>query len=198
MKVFFVGALCAALVGCISTTGPNSASQIVVTTETDLSKGLFVGDQVQWNAQTYNSGGNAISATVGWTSAQPTVVSITNAGLMTVVGAGTAFITASSGSAMAVIRILVDANVTGDIAVAPATVTAKIGTPVQFFASLKTTLTNPSRGRTALWTSTNTGQATVDATGKATPLAATTGVSICATAPDVATVMTCATLVITP
>lgn len=198
MKVLFVGAFCAVLIGCSSSTGPNSASQIVVNTDADLSKGLFVGDQVQWNTQTYNSGGGVVNATVAWTSAQPTVVTITNGGLMNVVGVGTAFITASSGSAKSIIRILVDPNVSGDITVAPATATAKIGTPVQFFATLRTTLTNPSRGRTPLWTSSNTGQATVDATGKATPLVTTPGVSICATAPDVATVTNCSTLVITP
>lgn len=198
MKALIVGALCAALAGCISSTGPGTAAQIVVTTDTDLSKGLFVGDQVQWATQTYNSGGSIVNSTVAWSSAQPTVVTITNAGLMNVVGVGTALITASSGAATAIIRIVVDPNISGDISVAPATSTAKIGTPVQFFATLKTTLANPSRNRTPVWSSTNSGQATVDATGKATPVAATTGVSICATAPDVATVSTCATLVITP
>lgn len=198
MKTLCVSAICVVFAGCIGSTGPDSVAQIVVSTSSDLSTGLFLGDQVQWTAQSYNAGGNAVNATVMWSSAQPNIVTITNSGLMNVVGVGTAFFTASSGASSTIIRILVDGNVTGDVTVLPATATVKVGTPVQFGATLKTTQTNPSRGRTPLWSTSNSSQATVDANGKATTRAATTGVMICATAPDVATVSSCATLVITP
>ena len=198
MRHVFLGMLCVSLVGCLATTGPDSVGLIQAATDADLSGGIFPGDQIQWNVRTFNASGVPVNASVVWSSSQISVVTMSASGLMTAVGPGIATITAANGRASANIQIIVDGNVSGSVVVNPPVATTKVGTSVQFTALLKTTRGNPTRNRTALWSSASPSTATVDATGKVTALVATTGVAICATAPDIATVTNCANLVITP
>ncbi len=198
MRRFILGMLCVSLVGCSGSTGPDSVGLIQAATDADLSGGIFPGDQVQWNTRTFNANGAPINASVSWSSTQASVVTINASGLMTAIGPGVATITAANGRASVNIQIIVDGNVSGSVVISPPAASARVGTSVQFTALLKTTRGNPTRNRTALWSSASPSTASVDATGKVTALATTSGVAICATAPDVATVTSCATLVITP
>ena len=198
MRRFFFGMLCVSLVGCVGGTGPDTVGLVQAATDADLSGGIFPGDQVQWNVMTFNASGVPINASVVWSSTQTSVVTMSASGLMTAVGPGIATITAANGRASVNIQIIVDGNVSGTVVVNPPVTTTKVGTSVQFTALLKTTRGNPTRNRTALWSSASPSTATVDATGKVTALVATPGVAICATAPDVSTVTNCANLVITP
>ena len=198
MRRFFFGMLCVSLVGCVGATGPDTVGLIQAATDADLSGGIFPGDQIQWNVRTFNASGVPVNASVVWSSTQTSVVTMSASGLMTAVGPGIATITAANGRASVNIQIIVDGNVSGSVVVNPPVATTKVGTSVQFTALLKTTRGNPTRNRTALWSSASPSTASVDATGKVTALVATSGVAICATAPDVSTVTSCATLVITP
>ena len=198
MRRFFFGMLCVSLVGCVGGTGPDTVGLVQAATDADLSGGIFPGDQVQWNVMTFNASGVPINASVVWSSTQTSVVTMSASGLMAAVGPGIATITAANGRASVNIQIIVDGNVSGTVVVNPPVTTTKVGTSVQFTALLKTTRGNPTRNRTALWSSASPSTATVDATGKVTALVATPGVAICATAPDVSTVTNCANLVITP
>ncbi len=198
MRRAFFAILCVSLVGCFGATGPDSVGLIEAATDADLSGGIFPSDQIQWNVRTFNASGVPINASVVWSSTQTNVVTISASGLMTAIGPGIATITAANGRASANIQIIVDGNVSGSVVVSPPVATTKVGTSVQFTALLKTTRGNPARNRSALWSSGSPSTASVDATGKVTVLATTSGVAICATAPDVATVTNCASLVITP
>ena len=198
MRRAFLAILCVSLVGCFGATGPDTVGLIQAATDADLSGGIFPGDQIQWNVMTFNASGVPINASVVWSSTQTSVVTMSASGLMTAVGPGIATITAANGRATVNIQIIVDGNVSGAVVVNPPVATTKVGTSVQFTALLKTTRGNPTRNRTALWSSASPSTASVDAMGKVTALVATPGVAICATAPDVSTVTNCANLVITP
>lgn len=198
MRRVFLAILGVSLIGCFGATGPDSVGLIEAATDADLSGGIFLGDQIQWNVKTFNASGVPVNASVVWSSTQTSVVTMSPSGLMTAVGPGIATITAANGRASVNIQIIVDGNVSGSVVMSLPAASAKVGTSVQFTALLKTTRGNPTRNRSALWSSASPSTASVDTTGKVTALATTSGVAICATAPDVATVTNCANLVITP
>jgi uncharacterized protein YjdB len=188
--------LCAACNG--GPTGNSSTPQVAILTTPFIEGGVFPGDTLKLVAQAYTAGGGVNNAAITWASTNPAVATVSNVGLVTAVSGGTTAITASANGASDSKVLVVDGNVTASVGIAPATATTKVGTPFQFLALIKTTQGNPHRGGGAIWTSGDATKATVDATGKATTLAVTSGVPICVTAPDNAAIKTCGTLTITP
>src|ERR1019366_5610454 len=96
------------------------------------------------------------------------------------------------------LTLTVDGNITGSMQISPTnpTTTSGSGGGVQLTATVLTTLGNPGRGKSVTWSTADATKATVDATGFVHPVAATPGVSICATATDNASARSCTTVTI--
>ena len=179
-------------------TGSSSTPQVAILTTPLIEGGVFPGDTLKLVAQAYTASGGVANTGITWASTSPAVATVSNAGLVTAVSGGTTTITASANGATDSKLLVVDGNITASVGISPATATTKVGAPFQFLALIKTTQGNPHRGGGAIWTAGDVTKATVDANGKASPLAVSTGVPICITAPDNAALKTCGTLTITP
>jgi uncharacterized protein YjdB len=179
-------------------TGNSSTPQVAILTTPLIEGGVFPGDTLKLVAQAYTASGGSTAAVITWTSTVPSVATVSNAGLVTALAGGSTSITASANGATDSKLLVVDGNVTASVGIAPATATTKLGTPFQFLALIKTTQGNPHRGGGAIWATSDPTKASVDASGKATPLAVTPGVAICFKAPDNAGLQACGTLTITP
>jgi len=96
---------------------------------------VSIGDTVQLNAAGTDSNGNAITLTAGtsctgttvcWSSATPTVATISTGGLLKGVSAGTSTITASSGTASATATATVTLGNVTSILVTPSSTTLPV------------------------------------------------------------------------
>jgi uncharacterized protein YjdB len=198
-RIIFAAALLS--VGCYNpsafTTTNTGAARIVVTSDVS-SQGLFVGDQVQLTAYPVDASGAVVSGAISYSSSSTAVATITQTGLISAVGAGNTVIVLTSGAVIAQYPLAVDGNVSGSAVIGPNTATVKVGAQQLFTPVVLTTNGNPAKGKTVTWSSSDLTRATVDATGRATAIATTAGVSICATVADNSTVKGCGILVITP
>jgi hypothetical protein len=176
----------------------NADSQVTIFSTGIIEGGVFAGDTIQLVAQAHNASGTVLGGTITWSSSVPTVATVSGTGLVTAVGGGTTTITATYGTSTDFKVLTVDNNVSSVILISPATATTRLGAPFQFSAIIRTSLGNLRRGAGPVWSATDATKVTVDASGKATPVAVTAGTPVCATAPDVATVKVCGTLTITP
>jgi hypothetical protein len=193
-------ALALLCVGCNGggTDASNNAVYSIEFTNNASSSGVFVGDHVQVNAFPVDFNQDVVTQTVTFSSGNTSVATVTQAGLVTATGAGSTAIAMSAGGVTVQMTLTVDGNVSDGVAVGPTPATVKIGGQQQFTALVTTTLGNPARGKTVNWSTSDASRATVDNTGKATGVAATAGVSICAAASDVPAALGCATLTVSP
>jgi uncharacterized protein YjdB len=175
----------------------NAVYSIVYSTNESPS-GVFVGDQVQISAYPVDFNEAVLTATLTYSSSNTSVATVTQSGLIAAVGAGTSSIAMTSGGVTVQLPLTVDGNISDGVVVGPNTATIKVGAQQQFTVVVTTTLGNPAHGKTVNWSTSDPSRATVDNTGKATGVAVTSGVSICAAASDVPTALGCATLTVTP
>ncbi len=188
-----VGAACSG-----GPTGTISTPLVAISSTAQIDGGVFPGDSVQLVAQTYTAKGGVTNGTITWTSGAPAVATVSSTGLVRAISGGAATITASYQNASDFRILVVDGNVSASVGISPATATTRLGTPFQFLALIRTTQGNPRRGGGAVWSTTDVTKVSIDATGKAMPLAVTPGVPICVAAPDAPALKTCGTLTITP
>jgi hypothetical protein len=163
------------------------------------SSGVFVGDSVQLNATPLDLSGNVVPLPITYTSSNTAVATIDNFGKIGAISAGQSTISVKAGGQVANLTLTVDGNVTGSVQVVPASSTTSLGAggTVQLTATVVTTVGNPGRNKTVTWSTSDAGKASVSSTGLVTPLAASSGASICATATDATNVKGCATVTIT-
>ncbi len=181
-----------------SGTGPSLVSSITVSSNVSPS-GVFVGDQVQLNATALDANGNIAPVAITYLTSNTSVATVSQTGLITAVGAGTSNISIMAGGASSTLTLTVDGNVTDSLVVTP--VNPTVGFPgggVQLTAVVFTTIGNPARNKTVVWSTADATKATVSATGFVTPVAATQGVSICAVATDNANAKGCTTVIVQP
>src|SRR6185437_12418505 len=108
-----------------------------------------------------------------WKSSSPAVATVDASGKATAVAAGTTQITATDGSVTSAASTLtVTPPPPASISVAPAAPTIQVGAVQQFTATAKDASGNTLTGLTFTWASSATGVATIDASGKATAVAA--------------------------
>lgn len=179
-------------------TSSNTGVARIVVTSTASLQGTFPGDQVQITAYAADALGAPLSVPVSYASSVTSVATVSTTGLITGVSAGNTVIVLTAGAATLQLPFLVDGNITGSIVVGPNTAVIKVGAQQLFTSVVLTTKGNPARGKTVTWSSTDQSRATVDATGRATAIATTASVSICAAAVDVPSVTGCATASVTP
>ncbi len=193
---FLVGLLFAG--ACVSDTAPSAVNSITLQSNVSAA-GVFVGDQVQFTTVALDISGNPVAIDVTYTSSNTAVATISANGLITAISAGTSAITvATSLGGSSQLTLTVDGNVSGVVGIAPPGQTVlPVGGTVQYSGSVLTTLGNPARGKTLIWSTTDATKVSVSQTGLATAVATTTGVTICATASDATSSLKgCATVIV--
>jgi hypothetical protein len=141
-----------------------------VTLSTFMVSFAALGQTQQLSPSVTDQDGNALPATVTWSSSNTGVATVSQSGLVTAVGAGSADVTATAGSASATAQITVVQTPTQLLKVSGDAQTATAGTtlPAPLVVQVNDAGGNPIPGRTATFTVTqgdgSTGSATV-ATG---------------------------------
>src|SRR5437588_3556272 len=163
-------AVAAGVVACERATTPIAPPAAVGAVDlTPASASVPVGQTVQLTAIPRDANGNALSgSTVTWTSSNTSVATVSNAGLVSGVTAGSATITATSEGKSGTATITVTGVTTVPVATVdlnPATATVQAGQTVQLTATPKDSNGNALSGRTVTWTSSNTSVATVSTSG---------------------------------
>jgi uncharacterized protein YjdB len=182
---------------CTSETAPSEVQDVVMDFNSS-SNGVFVGDQVQVDANPLDANGSAVAVAVTYASSNTGVATVSATGLITAISAGTTNISATAAGTVATLPLTVDGNVSFGVQVTPAQATVKTGGQQLFTALVTTTLGNPARGKIVNWTSSIPASVSVNTSGNATGLSPTAAASICASATDVGGVVGCATLTVTP
>jgi trimeric autotransporter adhesin len=136
---------------------------------------VVAGSTLQLTAAPVDQNGNAIAATITWSSGATGIATVSNAGLVTGVAAGTAVITAASGSVSATTTI----TVTAAASLRLTTITLSGGSSVVAGSTLQLTAAPKDQNGNAIaatitWASSATGVASVNSGGLVTGVAAGT------------------------
>jgi uncharacterized protein YjdB len=130
---------------------------------------LTVGQTAQSSVTLRDAAGNVLSGrSVTWSSANPSVATVSASGIVTAVSAGSASIVATSEGQTGAATETVDAPAPSPVAtitLSASSTTLSIGATMQVVITLKDAAGNVLTGRTIGWTSSNTAIATVSATG---------------------------------
>ena len=125
---------------------------------------------LQLTASPLDQNGNAIAATVTWSSSATGIATVSSAGLVTGVAAGSTVITAASGSVSATVTITVAAQVLTSITVSGGS-TVVAGSTLQLIAAARDQVGKAMTG-VFTWASDATAVATVSTSGLVTGVAA--------------------------
>lgn len=137
---------------------------------------LQIGSTVQLSAVTRDANNNVLTGRViAWSSANTSIATVSSAGLVTAVAAGTVAVTVSSEGKSAPATITVSAPAPAPVAsvtVSPGTSTLQTAGTVQLSATTRDANNNVLTGRVVSWSSNNTGVATVSGSGLVTAVSA--------------------------
>lgn len=161
----------AAVASCGSSTSPNngSVSAIKVSPDTDSVK---VGASITLQATVMGPGGQVMAGQhVFWNTSNASVATVTNAGVVTGVGAGQVQIAASAGGRSGIAEITVLPPGVSSVSVSPALDTIVRPGTVQLTATAFDAQHNPLTNRTFTWSSSTPNVANVDANGLVTGVA---------------------------
>ncbi len=143
-----------------------TAAPVSAVTISPASASVLVGQTAQLAAATTDSAGNVLTGrTVTWTSSNSSVALVTGSGLVTGVAAGSTTITAVSEGQSGTASVSVSNVPVASVAVSPATASLTVGGTQQFAATPKDANGSTLSGRTIIWTSSNSGVATVNGSG---------------------------------
>ena len=133
---------------------------------------MQAGQTVQLTATPKDANGTALSSrTVTWASSNVGVATVSG-GVVSGVTAGSVAITATSEGQSGTATASVTAVPVASVSVSPATASVQAGQTVQLTATPKDVSGNALSGRTVTWASSNSGVATVSASGAASGVAA--------------------------
>ncbi|HKI94874.1 MAG TPA: Ig-like domain-containing protein [Gemmatimonadales bacterium] len=130
---------------------------------------LLPGEEIRVTAIVTDAEGNALDRTVHWSVADPTIATVTPAGLVHAVTVGATTVHATYMDLTASVQFLVRAPV-GSVLVTPVTASLIIPNTLQLAATVRDPMGNPIE-RDVIWTSADPAIAVVDATGLVTPVA---------------------------
>ncbi|MEM7417884.1 MAG: Ig-like domain-containing protein [Gemmatimonadota bacterium] len=182
--------LALAVQGCSRTdSGTNPPTETPVATSIDLSAVgvalVSIGATSQLTATVRDQNGAAMSGqVVAWSSAAPSVATVSNTGLVTSVGNGSTTVTAAVGSVTADAAITVEQVAAS---VAPSTDTLTLAGPAEqgtLTASVLDALGSVLAGATVSWSIDDTGVATIDGGGMVTAVAPGTTTATAALTPE--------------
>jgi uncharacterized protein YjdB len=150
----------------VSSPAPIPVASISVSPTTGT---LQIGGTVQLSAVTRDANNNVLTGRlISWSSANTTIATVSSAGLVTAVAAGTVAVTASSEgqSASATITVSAPAPVpVASVTVSPGSSTPQVTGTVQLSAVTRDANNNVLSGRVISWSSNSTGVATVSSSG---------------------------------
>jgi uncharacterized protein YjdB len=133
---------------------------------------VYVGQTVQLSVTVKDvTGGVLTGRAVTWSSASPTVATVTTQGLVTAIATGAATITAIVDSKSATASLTVALVPVSTVTVTPITRSLFVGETFQLSASTKDSAGNSLTGRAVTWASSNPAVATVSSTGVVTGVA---------------------------
>lgn len=161
------------------TTLPSSPSPVLTTVTVTApgggSSSLVPGQTLQLVAAPKDQSGNALSATIGWSTSAPGVVTVSTAGLVTAVAPGSATITATATAGATTVAATVVVTVVAPPALTSVTIAAPspnvvVGGTMQLSATAMDRNGAPFAA-TLSWASSNAARATVNANGLVTGVA---------------------------
>src|SRR6266511_2966187 len=145
------------------TAAPVPVASVAVTPATGS---IPVGQTLQLTATPKDASGNTLTGrTVGWTSSNTAVATVSTSGLVTGKVAGSVTITATSEGKTGSAAVTVTQVPVASVTVSPATATIQIGQTAQLTATPKDASGNTLSGRVVTWGSSSTSIATVNASG---------------------------------
>lgn len=180
---------------CLNGLTPSIVANLLVSSNIPAT-GVFVGDQVQINASAVDVNGTPVPQAVTFSSANPTIAIVSTSGLVTVLATGNAKININAGGQTRVLSFTVDPDISSTVQVYPPNPAIPTGSQLQLTGTVITTLGNPARNKTVIWSTADASKVTVDQTGQISGVAPTSGVLVCATAGDAPTVKGCATVIV--
>lgn len=157
----------AALPGCAS--DELAAGEVLVVSHVEITPpgaGLRVGGTRQLSAVPKTASGIPVpNRPVDWSSADPGIATVSEAGMVTAVGLGSTEITARVDQATGRAEVSVSRTPVGQVVVQPASATLKIGETRQLVVSVRSDDGEALTGRTVTFVSDNAAIATVSSTG---------------------------------
>ena len=152
----------------VTVTAPPTPAPVATVTVTPATVTSPVGGTAQLTATLKDSVGNVLTGrTVTWASSNTTVATVSSSGLVTAKAAGGATITATSEGKSDTATITVQLAPVASVTVSPDAASVNVKGTFQFNAILKDAAGNQLSGRPVTWSSSNTGVATVSASGLA-------------------------------
>ena len=156
------------------TVAPQAVASIRLT---PTQRSLQVGQSVQIVAEPLDGSGNVLSGRpVSFSSGNPSVATVSQAGLVTAVGPGGATITATSESRSATAAITVSVVPVASVVVSPSSEDIVVGQTTQLAAVAKDAAGSTLSGRVFGWSTNNPSIATVSSTGLVTAVGAGTAI----------------------
>ena len=125
---------------------------------------LVTGQRLRATGRAFSSGGDKRTDRVVWTSSNPAVATVTDAGLITAVRSGTATITASVGMVRSAVAVTVVAGSLTSLAITPSNADARTGDVLRFAVTAKDATGTAITGLTPTW-SFSPGHGALDADG---------------------------------
>jgi uncharacterized protein YjdB len=142
---------------------------------------IFSGQALQLSALVTDDRGQVLTGrSISFTSSNPQVATVSTAGVVTGVAAGTVTITATSEAASGTATVTVAAEPVASLTVSPSTATMSVGQPLQLTAVARNASGQVMSlsGRTVTWSSSTPGITSVSSAGLVTALAPGTGVVV--------------------
>lgn len=140
---------------------------------TPTTTSISPGQTSQLTVTAFDANGNVLVRSVTWTSSNNGVATVSSAGLVTAVAAGTGTISATIGGITGTALITVAAVPVASVSVTPSAPNMFPNQVLQLTAIARDAGGNAIAGRVATWVSSNTAVATVSATGVVTAVAQT-------------------------
>ena len=161
-RVFLPGVFL--LAACGDSSGP-STPRVASVAVTPPAANVVINTSVQLSATPRSSDGTAITGkAVVWSSLNNAVATVTNAGLVAGVSAGTVQINAAVDGIVGSATITVTPPPVAKVTIAPAAPAVNVGGTVQLSAVLRDAADNVLSGRTVTWSSGTPAVATINAT----------------------------------
>ena len=133
---------------------------------------VYVGQTVQLGVTVKDAtGGTLTGRAVTWSSASPTVATVTTQGLVTAIASGTAIISASVEGFAASAAVTISLVPVATVSVFASKSLVLVGDSLEMTAAARDSTGNPLTGRPVMWSSTAVDVATVNGQGRVTPVA---------------------------
>ncbi|MEO7102203.1 MAG: Ig-like domain-containing protein, partial [Gemmatimonadaceae bacterium] len=164
--------------------GKTASASVIVTLSpvasvavTPGSATLVAGRTVSLTAVATDANGNVLSGrALVWSSANPSIATVSALGLVTAVAAGSTTINATSEGKAGTAQIVVTPPPVASVTLAPSSLNLEVGTASPLSATLRDSSGTSLSGRTITWTTSTPTVATVSTSGTVTAVAAGTAV----------------------